>query len=59
MFREQLKTTFKLLTECLETAIQCRDFHLDKKTKSKYRKLASHLEKSLSALDNAINLIGE
>ena len=54
-----LEIRFKELTRYLETFIYCRDNEVDKQRKIKYRKLAKSLEKSLTALENAINIIGE
>ncbi len=56
--KNELIKLFKLLTVCLERAINMREL-ATKENKLKYRKLAKSLEKSLKALDDAINLIGE
>jgi hypothetical protein len=57
--RNELIRAFKQLTVCLETAIKCRDTEEVNFSRAKYRKLAKSLEKSLTALENAINIIGE
>ncbi len=59
MFKKELILIFKQLTVCLEASIQARETAIHQETKRKYRKLASNIEKSLKALESAINLIGE
>jgi hypothetical protein len=55
--KNSLTLIFKQLTIELETAIKLRDKGNLQKTK--YRKVAAHIEQSLKSLESAINLIGE
>jgi hypothetical protein len=56
--RKELVRLFNLLTVQLERSIDIRD-RCTSDRRNHYRKLAKSLEKSLKALDDAINLIGE
>jgi hypothetical protein len=58
-YRVGLKASFINLTTYLNATIEHRDKFASKSDKLKYRKLAKSLEKSLTALENAINIIGE
>lgn len=55
---KSLSLIIKQLTTCLEATIQARDGSIGR-TKTRYRKVAAHIEQSLKSLESALNLIGE
>jgi hypothetical protein len=57
--KKELQSIAGLLTICLEAAIEARDKEKDRMKKHFYRSLAKEIEDSLTALESAINLIGE
>jgi hypothetical protein len=58
-FKTALQHSASNISVLMQVAVDSRNDTVDKVSKNKYRKLAIQLEKSLKALDRALEMIGE